>query len=207
MEGYFVSESELGDRAVRYIYARNSYDTVLPTLCEARGKIVILQDFKSSLAAMASLRIRALSLFIVASLQNPGKLHITYTTANASIEPIRIAAKDSIHPGMNVLLDQCLRRGEGNYPGVAVMDFPGDCLDEKILMRNNHYLLPELTTYFPDRNARDTAEEVNFNSISDFEPPPLEDTNDESSDNEIFPTLPRSYLVSQADPKRTGYQT
>ncbi|PHH49967.1 1-phosphatidylinositol phosphodiesterase [Ceratocystis fimbriata CBS 114723] len=48
MEGYFAPGSELGDRAVQHIYVGNSDDATLPTLGEARGKVVILQDFKSS---------------------------------------------------------------------------------------------------------------------------------------------------------------
>ncbi|KKF95517.1 1-phosphatidylinositol phosphodiesterase [Ceratocystis platani] len=48
MERYFVPGSELGDRAVQHIYDRDFNDTAFPTLGEARGKIVILQDFKSN---------------------------------------------------------------------------------------------------------------------------------------------------------------
>ncbi|KAL2885189.1 1-phosphatidylinositol phosphodiesterase [Ceratocystis lukuohia] len=229
MEGYFVPGSDLGDRAEYSIHAGNPYDIVFPTLGEARGKIVILQDFASNPPGRYGIPwglhtvsnhnswLSPVGLFLsfkwaavryhlnLDRLNDDDKLRITHTTGNLGIRPISVAAQYGNNPGMNELLGRYLVQGEGNCFGIVVMDFPGRQLVEEILIHNSRHLLPELTN-LPDQNAIDavegadfnytdtaeeadvspaeTPEEFDFNSISDFEPPPVEDSDDESSDDD-----------------------
>ncbi|KAL2884629.1 1-phosphatidylinositol phosphodiesterase [Ceratocystis lukuohia] len=202
MEEYFVPGSELGDRAVQHIYAGNSDDTTLPTLGEARGKVVILQDFKSSLDGRYGIPgIRAL----LDRSKDYDKLRITHTTANGGINPIRVAAQAGGHPGMNAFLGRYLMLRKGDCFGIIVMDFPGRHLVKQIIKRNNHNICPgpinltdqnaidaaegadlnhTRTDGGTDLNNENTAEEFDFTSISDFEPPSAEDSDDDSSDDE-----------------------
>ncbi|KKF92638.1 hypothetical protein CFO_g5007 [Ceratocystis platani] len=160
----------MGDRVAKRIYFRNSGDTSIPTLGEVRGKIFILQDFKSSQSALYgipwnsdtvssySYRIASGTLFLGRkwkgvrshlSENRPedfNKLRITHTTASAGVRPINIATKNIPGAGMNTLLGRYLMFGKGDCFGIIVMDFPGRYLVEYILELNKQYLVPELSS-------------------------------------------------------------
>ncbi|KKF92639.1 hypothetical protein CFO_g5008 [Ceratocystis platani] len=167
VERHFDPDSEMGDRVAKRIYFRNSGDISIPTIGEARGKVLILQDFKSSQPALYgipwnsdtvssyshSLALGSLFLglkwdgieshFSQSRSEDFDKLRITHTTAGAGVKPIDIAAKNHPGFGMNRRLGRYLLFNLGDCFGIIAMDFPGYSLVKEIIMRNYRYRAPE----------------------------------------------------------------
>ncbi|KAL2885183.1 1-phosphatidylinositol phosphodiesterase [Ceratocystis lukuohia] len=150
---------------IRRVYSRNVHEiTTVPTLGEIRGKIFILQDFKTSppgryglpwnsdTVSSYSKGMTVSTLFLKsvwasaqshlreAPLMESNKLHITYTTASSGVNPINLAARNSPRSGMNKLLGEYLSNNEGDCFGIIVMDFPGQYLVQQILKLNDKHL-------------------------------------------------------------------
>ncbi|KAL2885200.1 1-phosphatidylinositol phosphodiesterase [Ceratocystis lukuohia] len=162
IERYFVPGTKLGDRADQYIYSRNA-DNSIPILGHVRGKVLILQDFKSSPPGRYGIPwgSRSVSSYnrwfpsgvlwlglkwagVKANLnrapsQYHNKLRITHTTASAGVSPIIIAAKEGDDFGMNRRLGRYIMTEEGNCQGVVVMDFPGNHLIYYFMRWNARY--------------------------------------------------------------------
>ncbi|KAL2885138.1 1-phosphatidylinositol phosphodiesterase [Ceratocystis lukuohia] len=163
IERHFAPGSELGDRAVQHIYSTNIGDNYIPALGEVRGKVLILQDFKTIPASRYGIRwdSRSISYYshklsinrhfrylkwagIKSHLsrsrsEDNDKLRITYTTAGAGLKPIYIAAKNGITDAINRLLGHYLVFKKGSCFGVVVMDFPGYEVVELIVQLNDRY--------------------------------------------------------------------
>ncbi|KAL2885199.1 1-phosphatidylinositol phosphodiesterase [Ceratocystis lukuohia] len=205
IERYFVPGIESDNQATQHIYSRNANDFTIPTLGELRGKILILQDFETSppgrygipwnshsvssyshRLALASGRlflglkwagIKDNLRYIPSRYSN--MLRITHTTAGFGVRPIKIAAKKGYKYGMNKFLGRYLLYGEQDCYGVVVMDFPGNILIEELLRRNNKHQTSE--------PAPVVADELDFDTVSVDEAPPVEFSDDEASDDEAPP--------------------
>ncbi|KAL2885234.1 1-phosphatidylinositol phosphodiesterase [Ceratocystis lukuohia] len=139
--------------------------TDIPTLGEVRGKVFILQDFKTRVPGRYGLpwsspevsvfdfkvalkkfflgmRWHFIREFIVDIKNNP-KLFITHTTASAGAKPVEVAIGSTSHEGMNTRLGKFL---EGSHDvntlpiidrvGIIAMDYPGMNLVHEILKFN-----------------------------------------------------------------------
>ncbi|KKF95515.1 1-phosphatidylinositol phosphodiesterase [Ceratocystis platani] len=179
---YLAPDSRRGDRIARHLYSRHAKDGTVPTLGELRGKVLILQDFKTSPAGLYGLpwgpdtisnydhEIAPGTHFLVrkwngvkshlSKAPQPGsnKLRITHTTASTGVHPIDIAARNSPHVGMNNLLGQYLKDNEGGCFGIVVMDFPGKLLVD-LIVKLNKYQAPELPSLHFDSTDTYTASE------------------------------------------------
>ncbi|KAL2885152.1 1-phosphatidylinositol phosphodiesterase [Ceratocystis lukuohia] len=162
MKMFFEPGSKLGDRALQHVYFRDPDDTTIPTLGQTRGKVLVLQDFKtaarygipwnSNTVSSYSKKLAPSSLLLslywsgVKSRlsrdrsKDIGKLRITHTSASFGVKPIHIAAKKDYGYGMNRYLGVYLMENRGDYVGIVVMDFPDYNLVEYTLMLNRQYL-------------------------------------------------------------------
>ncbi|KAL1887791.1 hypothetical protein Cpir12675_006412 [Ceratocystis pirilliformis] len=167
MDKHFFPGTVFGNEAVNYIYSGKADDTTIPTIRQLRGKVLILQDFKSSPPGHYGLPWNpetvsnynnklSISTFFQdskwdgikshlseAPSGDSNKLRITYTTASAGVSPINFAAKNNPDSGMNKLLGQYLSNNEAACFGIIAMDFPGQNIVKEILKLNDKYLSPE----------------------------------------------------------------
>ncbi|KKF95519.1 1-phosphatidylinositol phosphodiesterase [Ceratocystis platani] len=183
MEKFFVRGTTLGNDASRYIYSQsNDRTAALPTMGKLRGKVLILQDFKSSPPGRYGLpwisdtvsnynhKLAPGPFFIGAKwagvksnlnrTPSPGsnKLRITHTTASVGVSPINIAARNSPDYGMNRHLGEYLRNHDGYCHGIVVMDFPGQALVKQIVDLNDKHRTPKpsiLSVDGPDTPTND----------------------------------------------------
>ncbi|KKF92140.1 1-phosphatidylinositol phosphodiesterase [Ceratocystis platani] len=221
MEGYLLPSSAFSDRAAQEIYFTSVGNTTVPTIGEVRGKILILQDFKTSPpglfgipwnshtissynqqfspgSLLLSLKWRGVKSHISRSRSKDyDKLRITHTTASTGAKPVKVAAKKGLGVGMNRYLGKYLLFGEGNCFGIIVMDFPGYVLVDEILKLNHLYQVPESSDFPSDRIVPDVIggfgfEEVSdYDEISDGEGPPAETSDDENSNDQDTPAFIR----------------
>ncbi|KAL1886041.1 hypothetical protein Cpir12675_006900 [Ceratocystis pirilliformis] len=218
IDRYFVPGTESDNRAAQYIYSRHPGDITIPTLGQARGKILILQDFETNPPGLYGIpwnspfvssynhRIAPGSLFLrwkwkgvkenLSRIPSPysNTLRITHTTASAGVSPINVAAKNGEKYGMNRHLGRHLMDGRNGCYGVIVMDFPGKNLIQEMMWRNDRYRpYKTVVTDFLDHTAPVMADEFDFRTVSVDEAPPvgLREDQDEASDDEFSPTLVR----------------
>ncbi|KAL2885155.1 1-phosphatidylinositol phosphodiesterase [Ceratocystis lukuohia] len=171
MDRHFLPSFEFGDLALDYIYSRDTNEDTIPTLGEVRGKVLILQDFKTSPPGRYGIpwnshtvssynhRLTAGTLLLklrwarIKSHLSRGrskdlnKLRITHTTASAGVKPISFSTRHYDGFGINRLLGRYLSLGRGKCFGVVVMDFPGYYLVNHILMLNEEFQVPEATDF------------------------------------------------------------
>ncbi|KAL2885162.1 1-phosphatidylinositol phosphodiesterase [Ceratocystis lukuohia] len=174
VERHFDPDSEMGDHVAKRIYFKNSGDISIPTIGEARGKVLILQDFKSSQPALYGMPWNSDTVSSYSHRLAPGspfldlkwagirshfsqscsedfnKLRITHTTADVGVKPLDIAANNY---GINGRLGRYLLYEQGNCFGIIVMDFPGNFLVGHIVKLNNQYRDPEPSD-FPSHDDR-----------------------------------------------------
>ncbi|KKF96018.1 hypothetical protein CFO_g1666 [Ceratocystis platani] len=165
--------SDSGDRAVNRLFSKGDAGiTDIPTLGEVRGKVFILQDFKtrvpgryglpwsSSKVSVYNFKVTIKTLLLglkwhfvksfIKSIPDHKKLSITHTTASVGVRPIEIAAGSDSSKGMNARLGAFLKKkNESKKPfsssdrvGIIAMDYPGKKIVEQILELNNHYRVP-----------------------------------------------------------------
>ncbi|KKF92640.1 1-phosphatidylinositol phosphodiesterase [Ceratocystis platani] len=209
MKGHFGSDSEFDDRPIQYIYSRDGDEDTIPTLGQVRGKVLILQDFKSSPPGRYGIlwnsntvssynhRLAASTLLLnwrwdaikthLSRAQDLTKLRITHTTASAGVKPINFATSNYGDVGMNRLLGDYLSLEQGNCFGVVVMDFPGYRLVNQILKLNDDYQVPETDVFYSYRIDETTAEEFDFDQVYDGDTPPAEAGDDEVTGNDDKP--------------------
>ncbi|KAL2885154.1 1-phosphatidylinositol phosphodiesterase [Ceratocystis lukuohia] len=209
MEAHLVSGSELSNRAVQYIYSTDAHQT-LPTLGQARGKVIILQDFKTNPAGgygifwnsntISSYSHRLAPGTLFSSLKWEGiksninrsrcrdyqKLRITYTTASAGVKPITISSGKPAR--INQRLGQYIKYNRGNCFGIVVMDFPGFFLVNYMVDINKKYQVPRLSNLreqvYPVPERSDLREAVNEPEEFQDEDPIAKPGCDEFSDDE-----------------------
>ncbi|KKF92676.1 1-phosphatidylinositol phosphodiesterase [Ceratocystis platani] len=164
MDKHFSTGTVFGDAAVKYIYSSEDDATTIPTVGQLRGKVFVLQDFKSSPPGHYGLpwnpdtvsnynnKLSVGTFFqdskwdgikshlSEAPSEDSNKFHITYTTASAGVSPINYAARKNPDSGMNKLLGLYLLNNEGPCFGIIAMDFPGQNLVKQILKLNEKYL-------------------------------------------------------------------
>ncbi|KAL2885227.1 1-phosphatidylinositol phosphodiesterase [Ceratocystis lukuohia] len=188
-EKKFTRDTPIGRCAAKYIYGINSDGiTAAPTLGELRGKVLILQDFKTPTPGRYGLpwnsdtvssykSIIPLGTMTLASNWNgikshlseepsldSHKLRITHTTASFGITPIHVAAMNSPNVGMNKLLGTYLREPDAKCFGIIVMDFPGEYLVETILGYNKKYQVPKPGSLPSDSTDTAIAEDGDYNT-------------------------------------------
>ncbi|KAL2885224.1 1-phosphatidylinositol phosphodiesterase [Ceratocystis lukuohia] len=171
---YFVPGSELGNRADERVYSKDGGITAAPILGELRGKVFILQDFKTERPGRYGLpwnsntvdnynhKVSAGRLFInskwkgvkshlsKAPSPDSNRLRITHTTASVGVSPINIAAKNNPDVGMNGLLGQYLQNRDNVCFGIIAMDFPGRHLVDNIISLNNKRRVSKRTSLVSD---------------------------------------------------------
>ncbi|KAL2885169.1 1-phosphatidylinositol phosphodiesterase [Ceratocystis lukuohia] len=171
-EAYFIPHFGLGNRAADRVYSKgDDRISTVPTLGELRGKVFILEDFKTSTPGRYGLpwnadtvssyrRTFSAGTFSIDSIWDDVKSHlseapsdpshklrITHTTASVGVFPINFAARNSPKVGMNKHLGQYLRNFDGYCHGIVVMDFPGQYLVNRILLLNKAYRDAKSYTY------------------------------------------------------------
>ncbi|KAL2885215.1 1-phosphatidylinositol phosphodiesterase [Ceratocystis lukuohia] len=176
-EKYFAPDTVLGDLAANRVYSKgDDRITTVPTLGELRGKVFILEDFKTSAPGRYGLpwnkdTVSSYSRTFSASTRSMDskwneikshlseapsdsstKLRITHTTASFGVKPINFAARNAPNVGMNQHLGQYLAYQQNSCFGIVVMDFPGRFNVEQILQRNKNYQVPEPSTYPNDHS-------------------------------------------------------
>ncbi|KAL2885131.1 1-phosphatidylinositol phosphodiesterase [Ceratocystis lukuohia] len=207
-----ISNSLLRNRAAYRVFSEDR--TTMPVLGEVRGKVVLLQDFKSSrprsygipwssktlsdydhkLAGSGmplALKWSLIKSRISQSLENDGRLRITYATASIRAKPMNTAEENGLGVTMNRYLGEYLLSGEGNCFGIIVMDFPGYQLVDQILKLNRQYWASELSAFPPDHTAPEVANGFHYDELSDNEGPPVDTSDGEHSGNEDVPTFSR----------------
>ncbi|KAL2884640.1 1-phosphatidylinositol phosphodiesterase [Ceratocystis lukuohia] len=176
MEKHFVPGSKIGDRAVQKIYSSNTDGIAIPTLGDARGKVLVLQDFNTSppgrygipwdLGAVSGYNYRPDSSNLLLTLKwaivktrisqsranDYDKLRITYATAGI--------VKNGFGYGMNWLLGRYIMFEEGDCFGIIVMDFPGCDVVQQILLLNAQYRVARLPDVPSDQSATTAVEDV-----------------------------------------------
>ncbi|KAL2885225.1 1-phosphatidylinositol phosphodiesterase [Ceratocystis lukuohia] len=185
---YIGPGSSFNPRAAQRIYTASSTDiTRIPTLGELRGKVFILQDFKTERPGRYGLpwnsntvdnynhKVSLGGLFIKSKWKgvkshlrkapspDSNKLRITHTTASVGVSPINIAARKSPGVGMNAFLGKYLLGSQVDCFGIVVMDFPGRFLVEKILELNDRYRTSE-SANLPSDNTEDVTVEAGSRS-------------------------------------------
>ncbi|KAL2885172.1 1-phosphatidylinositol phosphodiesterase [Ceratocystis lukuohia] len=160
----FTPGSYLSIRAPDRLYSRANGDiTTIPSLGELRGKVFILQDFKTSTPGRYGLpwnkdTVSNYGLTFSASTTSmdskwddikshlsetpsdfPSKLRITHTTASVGVCPINFAARNAPKVGMNTRLGKYLANEKGPCFGIVAMDFPGQYLVNQVLLCNAEY--------------------------------------------------------------------
>ncbi|KAL2885132.1 1-phosphatidylinositol phosphodiesterase [Ceratocystis lukuohia] len=163
MKSYFEAGSKLGDRALQRVYFRDPDNTAVPTLGQVRGKVLILQDFKttdrygirwnSKRISSYSNKLPAISILLPSywsrvqshisrsPSQNLDKLRITHTRVGLGVKPINMAAKSDGDAGMNGYLGKYLLLEKGDSYGIVAMDFPNDALVQAIVKLNYQHLV------------------------------------------------------------------
>ncbi|KAL2885163.1 1-phosphatidylinositol phosphodiesterase [Ceratocystis lukuohia] len=165
MKAHLAAGSKLGNRAAEHIYSKKD-GTIIPTLGEVRGKVLILQDFKTSppglygipwssqtvsyynrkLAVgrvLLPLKWKGIKSHISQSLsENDSRMRITYATASIGAKPIDISSKNGLSFAMNRYIGRHLLIDEGDCFGVVVMDFPGYEVVKAIVKENDQYRAP-----------------------------------------------------------------
>ncbi|KKF96017.1 1-phosphatidylinositol phosphodiesterase [Ceratocystis platani] len=167
LERLLDPETHLGDRAVKRIFSKGDAGiTAIPTLGEVRGKVFILQDFKTRVpgryglpwrssamsvynfklilkAFLVELKWHAVKGFIeLIPSRGSEKLCITHTSISVGAKPIEIAAGSEGKAGMNRYLGEYLSsknkapNGVTERVGIIAMDFPGKSLIKQILKLN-----------------------------------------------------------------------
>ncbi|KAL2885214.1 1-phosphatidylinositol phosphodiesterase [Ceratocystis lukuohia] len=164
LQYYLTPGSELGNRAVNRVYSKgDDHITTIPTLGELRGKVFILEDFKTTspgryglpwttdTVSSYSRKFSASTLFMdskwddikshlrEAPSDSSTKLRITHTTASFGVSPINFAARNAPKVGMNKHLGDYLSDERGACFGIVVIDFPGQKLVKQILLLNEDF--------------------------------------------------------------------
>ncbi|KKF92432.1 1-phosphatidylinositol phosphodiesterase [Ceratocystis platani] len=181
MDQILLPGTEIGDCATDFIYTPSAGTfSKAPSLGELRGKVLILEDFKTEgprryglpwnedTVTSYSQKLSAGGLFIEPQWadvkshlsEDPSpdsnKLRITHTTASFGVSPIKVAANNGRKTGMNESLGQYLREPEAKCFGIVAMDFPGRLLVHNILELNKKYRVPEDASAPPAIPDRDT---------------------------------------------------
>ncbi|KKF92167.1 1-phosphatidylinositol phosphodiesterase [Ceratocystis platani] len=164
LEQTLTSSSYLNVEAADRLYSRADGDiSSIPTLGTLRGKVFILENFKTSTPGRYGLpwnknTVSNYGLTFSASTTsmdskwddikshlsgNPwnflNKLRITHTTASVGVCPINFAARTAPKVGMNTHLGKYLADKLGDCFGIIAMDFPGKHLVDQILQCNEEY--------------------------------------------------------------------
>ncbi|KAL2885181.1 1-phosphatidylinositol phosphodiesterase [Ceratocystis lukuohia] len=178
-------DSDYYRSAISRIYSPDTDKiTAAPTLGKIRGKIFILQDFKTSppgryglpwksdavssystRVTIGSERLKSIWANVKSHLSEApsaesNQLRITYTSAGSGVYPINIAARHSPSSGMNKLLGEYLAN-KGHCYGIIVMDFPGQYLVQQILNLNDKFQSPNIPGApddHPDANVVDQVD-------------------------------------------------
>ncbi|KAL2885226.1 1-phosphatidylinositol phosphodiesterase [Ceratocystis lukuohia] len=168
----FSPGSTIGDRAAKYIYGIHAGGiTAVPSLGQIRGKVFILQDFKtptpgryglpwnSDTVSSYNSKFFPSTLFIESEWApikshlseepspNSNKLRITHTTTSIGISRLNVAATNHPRVGMNRFLGRYLWQPDAKYFGIIAMDFPGDYLVRTILKLNDRYRVSKYGTF------------------------------------------------------------
>ncbi|KAL1892793.1 hypothetical protein Cpir12675_004404 [Ceratocystis pirilliformis] len=180
---------------IRRIYSPDTETiTMAPTLGEIRGKIFILQDFKTSPPGRYGLpwnkytvssymtkgtfgteRINSIWAKVKSHLSEApstkstpsiqsNMLRVTYTTASSGVYPINLAAMNSPRSGMNKRLGEYLRDNKVDCYGIIVMDFPGQYLVQQILKFNDKFLPLDIPGVPHDSDDANVADQVDSSS-------------------------------------------
>ncbi|KAL5604163.1 hypothetical protein BROUX41_002145 [Berkeleyomyces rouxiae] len=151
-----------GQKSKSYIYTtREGIVSSPPTLGALRGKILIVEDFHTSIPGSLGLPWKSTAFSIpdtkiafgrhwlnlkwlgmkvnleLANKETRNKLHITHTTVSIGAGPATTAGGDGKEiKGMNDRLGKYLMDGNVARTGIVVMDFPGKKLVNLIISRN-----------------------------------------------------------------------
>ncbi|KAL2885149.1 1-phosphatidylinositol phosphodiesterase [Ceratocystis lukuohia] len=142
--------------------------TTIPTLGQARGKVLILQDFKTAARYGIPWNSKTVSSYsnqlaagrillpwywsrVQAHISRSppkifDKLRITHTSVSFGVKPINMAAENNGDPGMNRHLGEYLLFEKGDSCGIVAMDFPNDGLVQAIVKLNYQHLVPTFVT-------------------------------------------------------------
>ncbi|KAL5611645.1 hypothetical protein BROUX41_000772 [Berkeleyomyces rouxiae] len=167
---YLASDSELGQRIGSRLYILpGPSQTWVPRVGELRGKIMILQDFPTTVPnrfgipwdsdrlvvsdwkdTLGRIGISAKwsvyeSKITAASKETENKLHIVHTAVGLGATPYKaVAGKDVTNTGMNDRLGEFLSASDIGRTGIIAMDFPGKELIGEILRRNERLQTPKV---------------------------------------------------------------
>ncbi|KAL5601105.1 hypothetical protein BROUX41_005918 [Berkeleyomyces rouxiae] len=159
---YLDSDTELGQRSRSHLYVPPSADSLAPKMCDIRGKVMILQDFKTrnpgrfgmpwrspamkvsqwKIAKSDYIGMGAKWIVLKTSLDSAkdemeNMLHIIDASVSIGVTPSGAADGNFVHQkGVNDRLGNYLNETMDARTGVLAMDFPGKQLVNLIIARN-----------------------------------------------------------------------